>query len=108
MYSEKCVSNSSASGWEVRDDWKSEEHGKSKQFCGLLRWVDVEGHRAYIDGKKDEFRRGDEPSGPNEMLMTLEMELCHVRLRSLKNGWLGSVETEQPDVKYPNGLFKQE
>lgn len=108
MHRKKCINNTSASGWEVGDDWNSEEHGTSKGFCGLLRWADVEGHKAYIDGVKDEFRKGDESIGPNERLMALEMELCHVQFWWLKNGWCGSVVKEHPDVKYPNGLFKRD
>ena len=107
MYSEKCVYNSSAGGWEVSDDWNNEENGTSKGFCGLLRWADVKGHKAYIDGMKCDSSKTGERSTCNETLMTLGLELCHVQFRSLKNGWLGSVAKEQPDMKYPNGLFKQ-
>lgn len=107
MGGEKCIHNSSASGWEVGDDKNSEEHGTSEGFCGLLRWADVESHQAYIDGMRHAFKKGDEPSNPKSTLMTLDMELRHVQFRSFKHGWLGSVAKEQPDVNFPNGLFKQ-
>ena len=107
MDSEKCVRNSSASGWEVGENTYKGEHGTSRGFCGLLRWADVESHQAYIDGMKQVSGKGNESSNPKSTLMTLDMELCHVQFRSLKNGWLGSVAKELPDVDYPNGLFKQ-
>lgn len=76
-------------------------------FCGLLRWADVESHKAYMDRLRDGPRQGGALSGVNDML-TCPMELCHVRFTSLKNDWLGSVASERPDVICPNALFKHE
>ena len=107
MGGEKCIHNSSASGWEVGDEENSEEHGTSEGFCGLLRWADVESHQAYIDGMRHAFKKGEGPSEPKLTLITLDMELCYVEFRSFKIGWSGSVAKKQPEVNFPNGLFKQ-
>lgn len=95
------------SGWEVGNDGNNEEHEIPKGFCGSLRWADVERHKAYIDTLQDGPRPEGETGGLNDLL-TFPTELCRIKFTYLKNGWLGSMAKERPDVKYPNGLFKQE
>ena len=107
MHSDKGAYKTSASGWEVGNEGNTEEHGARKGFCGLLRWADVERHKAYIDRLQAGPRQEGELCGLNDLL-TFQTELCHVKFTCLKYGWLGSVAKERPDVKYPSGLFKQE
>ena len=59
MQSEKGAHKTSTSGWELGNEEKTEEHGTPKRFCGLLRWADVERHKAYIDRLQD----GPRPEG---------------------------------------------
>ena len=107
MHNKRGVSNAGASGWEAGNGGNSEGPETHKGFCGLLCCKDVDDHRACVNALKDGAGREGTQSRLLDTLMT-GMELCHVKFTSLEKGWLGSVTKERPDVKYPNGLFKQD